>query len=163
MNNFTLDIEAVEAEPLDIAISTEELEEATKGYRQVKAKLAADEEMTLEDQRLVILYCRADRTNKFVLNKAVAKPAREARGKKVSRAILIEFMKKDKVQLSEQELLNRDHSLAIYKGKHINKKELHELMIKKEQTDLTTIEERDVIKTLFGEWNEENLKLLKTL
>lgn len=120
--------------------------------RQVKAKINKGDEMTLEDQRVVIQFARMDRTQKFVLNRAKVKSPKVYAGKKLSRAkfILLQI-KLDTLGLDEREQLDYIKTKAAYEGKKLSAKDLHALLVREYEledgAELNYIDKLDKQKT----------------
>lgn len=147
MNDFNLDLAEVSDKTKEREYSSERTVEIEKSYREVKAKFESGTELTLEDQRVVIQYARSQREEKFIL-----KPEKERKVKKLARAALILLLEKPEIDLTENEIKDRDHTLAVYKGKKLTKKALNLLLIKEhEGAKLNLVEVKDKELTLFGD------------
>lgn len=151
MSKFDLDLTDVatgEDEPVT-SLSKEELVDLKAEFDKIKAKVDSKQEITLEEQRIVIAWCRADREVKFVLNKLKPKAKKERKVKKVSRAKLIELIEKE--ELDDFDKKDLEYTLSLYKGKKLTKKALSQLFLKEHQSSLNEVEEIDKEFNLFTE------------
>lgn len=123
MNEFApIDTSEVK-EPVH-SLSEEELDILSKEYTRLRALVNSGEyELTIEDQKTILQWRRADRETKFILNKTkvkekkdkVAKPSKPKKPKKLSqKALSLIYMKELKGEsLTEEEEINRAFTLGI--------------------------------------------------
>lgn len=135
MNDFTLDLNSFNNPE---SISEEEFNTLKNRYFELKKKVEEGEELTLEEQRDVIKYVRADRETKFVLKEVKEKEVKAAKapkGKKLSRVRLIELLEKELAgeELTEQELLDKTRSLSEYKPKKLTNKAMNIIFMKEHE------------------------------
>jgi len=84
MNQFAPD-EIVTTEPVH-SLSQEELDSLQQEYNRLKALVDSGEyELSLEDQKVILQWRRADRETKFILNKVKAKTEKEAKAPRVKK------------------------------------------------------------------------------
>jgi predicted nuclease with TOPRIM domain len=84
MNKFAPD-EIVIIEPVH-SLSEEELDRLQQEYNRLKSLVDSGEyELTLEDQKVILQWRRADRETKFILNKIKVKTEKEAKVPKVKK------------------------------------------------------------------------------
>lgn len=79
MATFSLNMEEVSTDTVDNhSISAEERERLTKEFNELKRKVEQEGyELTLEDQRTIVMFLRADRETKFILNSKPPKVVKE--------------------------------------------------------------------------------------
>jgi len=112
MNDFTVDLTVLNQEPVH-TLSQEELDSLQASYNKLKALVdSGTYELTLEDQRTILQWRRADRETKFILQKA--KPVKEKvvrvkKPKKLSnKAMGLLYLKEIKgEELTEEEKRNK--------------------------------------------------------
>lgn len=81
MNNFAIDIEQLDSEPVH-SLTNEELEHLKQEYTRLKNLVdSGGYELTLQDQRTILQWRRADRETKFILNKVKPKAVKEKKEK----------------------------------------------------------------------------------
>ena len=124
-----LDLSTIPSESLQGEYSEAQKLEIKENYLKVKKKFDSGEPLTLEDQKVIIDHARADREEKFILNKKTAKAPKERKAKKLSRAKLVLLLEKPEEDSTEDEVKDRDHSLALYKGRKISGKALNLILV----------------------------------
>lgn len=142
MNDFSLDIsELVVNEPVH-SYSNEELEALRTDYVRIKKAVTEDAnyDLTLEEQRAVIRWMRADREVKFMLKKAATKV------KKAKSKVIKEVDENGNVVAKV---------VKIKKPKKLSNKAMGLLALKEARGEALTDEEiRNRDYTLTGEYNE---------
>ena len=132
-------------------LSLEEFKQLEIDFLLLKKKVMEGAELSLEEQRLVIKYNRANREYKFVLASSKKETTKQLKGRKLSRSKLIVLLERELSGdvLSEKEVLDKEHSLLVYEPKILKGKELKELYKKiLEDRPLNEVEKRD--KELIG-------------
>lgn len=119
MNDFAPDLEQLDTQ-LVHSLSEEELDSLRKEYIRIKSLVdAGDYNLTLQDQRTILRWRRADRETKFILNKVTAKPKKEKvvkvkKPKKLSqKALGLLYIRQMKGEvLTEEEIRNMKFTLG---------------------------------------------------
>jgi hypothetical protein len=124
MNNFSIDLASIEEKELTHSLTEEQLEELRSEYNRLKAKAENGQDLTLEEQRTIIRWMRADRETKFILNHKPAKekkikepkepkvPKEKKRKKLTKREFNIILLKELQGEtLTEEEIIDRDRYL----------------------------------------------------
>lgn len=119
MNDFAPDLEQLDNQ-LVHSLSEEELDALRKEYIRIKNLVdAGDYNLTLQDQRTILRWRRADRETKFILNKVTAKPKKEKvvkvkKPKKLSqKALGLLYIRQMKGEtLSDDEIRNMKFTLG---------------------------------------------------
>src|SRR5574343_1231095 len=121
MNNFAIDIEQLDSEPVH-SLTNEELEHLKQEYTRLKNLVdSGGYELTLQEQRVILQWRRADRETKFILNKVKAKPVKPVKADKVpkpkkpkkltQKALSLLYMRELKGEvLTEEEIRNRKYT-----------------------------------------------------
>jgi hypothetical protein len=118
MDNFKPDLETLGSEPVH-SLSSDELEQLKQEYERLKKLVNSGHVLTLQDQRTILQWRRADRETKFILNQVKEKPVKEKvvkvkkpkkLGKKALGLLLIKQMKKE--ELTEEETRNMKFTLG---------------------------------------------------
>lgn len=119
MNQFAPD-EIVTTEPVH-SLSQEELDTLQQEYNRLKALVDSGEyELTIEDQKVILQWRRANRETKFILNKIKIKVVKEAKATRVKKpkklsqkALGLLYIKElQGVALTEEEERNRVFTLT---------------------------------------------------
>lgn len=91
---FSVDLSSIEEKEQIHSLSEQELEELRTAYNSLKFKAESGADLTLEEQRTIIRWMRADRETKFILNKKPEKkvkppkepkPPKEKKKKKLTK------------------------------------------------------------------------------
>lgn len=119
MNNFAPDIEQLEVSPVH-EYSEEEFNQLKIEYERIKALIDTQaHELTLEEQRTILKWRRADRETKFILNKTKPVKAKSdnrtpkvKKPKKLTKKALgLLYIKQlNGVELTEEEINNMKHT-----------------------------------------------------
>lgn len=125
MNDFApIDTSEIK-EPVH-TLTEEELDALAKEYTRLRTLVDSGEyELTIEDQKVILQWRRADRETKFILNKTKVKEKKEAKAKDkvvkpkkpkklTQKALSLIYMKELKKEpLTEEEEINRAFTLGI--------------------------------------------------
>ena len=124
MTNFSIDLSSIEEKEQVHSLTEQELEELRTAYNTLRSKAESGGDLTLEEQRTIIRWMRADRETKFILNHKPAKekkvkepkapkPPKEKKRKKLTkREFNILLLKELQGEtLTEEEIIDRDRYL----------------------------------------------------
>lgn len=123
MNEFApIDTSEVK-EPVH-TLTEEELDKLSKEYTRLRALVdSGNYELTIDDQKIILQWRRADRETKFILNKTKVKEKKESKTKVpkpkkpkklTQKALSLIYMKELKKEpLTEEEEINRAFTLGI--------------------------------------------------
>lgn len=122
MNDFSQNLDQF-SEPVH-SLNEVELAQLQQKYNELKHKVEKENyELTLEDQKDILSWRRADRETKFILNQKPVKekkvkepkPPREKKPKKLSKAALGKLLLKEMngEELTEEELRNKNFTLGL--------------------------------------------------
>lgn len=110
MSKFSIDLSSIEEKEQVHSLTEQELEELRTAYNTLRSKAESGADLTLEEQRTIIRWMRADRETKFILNQ---KPVKEKKRKKLTKKefniLLLKELQGE--ELTTEELEDRDRYL----------------------------------------------------